>query len=171
MRSFVAAFLDFPKPLIAAVNGASIGIMFTTLPLFDLVYASPKATFFGPFVKLGQVPEGCSSLTFPRLMGHSKAMEVLVLGRKLDAKEALTLGLVNEVIHDGDFFEGVQHRVGSLVNLPIGSIIETKTLLRKWNVKELHKVNEEECKVLVQRWQTEECMEAVNNFFQRKAKL
>ena len=72
LRKYVDAYINFPKPLIAAVNGPAIGVSVTVLGLCDLVYATDKASFHTPFMTLGQSPEGCSSLTFPRLMGHAK---------------------------------------------------------------------------------------------------
>ena len=69
-------FIHFKKPLIALVNGPCLGIMLTTLALFDLVFASDKATFAAPFTELALSPEGCSSFTFPRLMGQQKVMRV-----------------------------------------------------------------------------------------------
>ena len=70
-RKFVGSFIDFPKPLIAAINGPAVGISVTVLGLFDIVYATDRATFHTPFMELGQSPEGCSSFTFPRIMGPS----------------------------------------------------------------------------------------------------
>jgi peroxisomal 3,2-trans-enoyl-CoA isomerase len=68
----VDAFINFKKPLIAFLNGPAIGISFTILGLFDCVYASDRAFFHAPFTQLALSPEGCSSYTFPRLMGHVK---------------------------------------------------------------------------------------------------
>ena len=170
LHGIVEAFIDFPKPLISAVNGAAIGIMFTILPLFDLVFATPTATFLAPFSQLGQAPEGCSTLTFPRLMGGARATEILLMGKRINSEQAKNVGLVNEII-SGDFMSQVYHRIEDLVKLPEGSILESNALMRRWNKKELHKVNIEECQLLVRRWQSDECMNAVLSFFERKAKL
>jgi len=76
-RRYVAAYVDFPKPLIAAVNGPAIGVAVTVLGLFDVVYAADNASFSTPFSRLGQSPEGCASYTFPKIMGHAKVRYVL----------------------------------------------------------------------------------------------
>ncbi len=83
---FVDAFIDFPKALIIAVNGPAHGIAVTTALLGDLVYAAESATFTTPFTKLGQNPEGCSTLLFPALLGQ-KANRMLLLGETLTAQE------------------------------------------------------------------------------------
>ena len=64
--------IDFPKPIIAAVNGPAVGMGVTTLPLCDVVYASSDSTFVTPFSRIGLVPEACSSYTFPVIMGYAK---------------------------------------------------------------------------------------------------
>ena len=99
--SLFDAFLSFPKPLFAAVNGPAIGAAVTSAALCDGVIASETATFHTPFTALGITPEGCSSFNFPRLMGQRGAKLMLEEGKKLNAAEALELGLVSEVVPGG----------------------------------------------------------------------
>ena len=71
------------KPIIAAVDGVAIGIGTTMLFHCDYVLASKTATFSTPFINLGLVPEGASSLLMPRTMGHQRAFAMLVMGRTM----------------------------------------------------------------------------------------
>ncbi|XP_069586819.1 enoyl-CoA delta isomerase 2-like isoform X1 [Ranitomeya imitator] len=171
LEAFVSKFIDFPKPLIAVVNGPAVGISVTILGLFDLVYATDRATFHTPFSQLGQSPEGCSSYTFPRIMGLSKAVEVLLFNKLLTAHEACKLGLVTEVFPDSTFQKEVWERLKAYGELPKDSLAFSKQLIRKTEKEKLHAVNAQECERLIERWLSEECMNAIISFFQKKAKL
>ena len=96
------AFLDFPKPLLVAVNGPAIGASVTSATLCDGIIASEKATFSTPFGALGIPPEGCSSVHFARIMSQVDADRMLgKAGWKPTAEEALEAGLVQWVApHD-----------------------------------------------------------------------
>ncbi|KAG1929298.1 enoyl-CoA delta isomerase [Pimephales promelas] len=73
LKRYVKAYIDFPKPLIGVINGPAVGVSVTLLGLFDVVYATDRATFHTPaFSQLGQSPEGCSSYLFPKIMGTAK---------------------------------------------------------------------------------------------------
>ena len=87
MDEFVSAFVEFPKPLVALCNGPAIGIAATTVGLCDLAWASDSAYFLCPFTKIAQSAEGCSSATFPKIMGNAVANEMLVANTKLTAEE------------------------------------------------------------------------------------
>ncbi|KAL9974342.1 hypothetical protein ACROYT_G011366 [Oculina patagonica] len=171
LRDFVAHFIDFPKPLIAAVNGPAVGIPVTIMGLFDMVYASDKATFHTPFMELGQSPEGCSSFMFPRIMGPAKANEMLLAGCKLTAVEARDCGLVTAVFPHDKFSEEVQKKVQAMAKLPPKSLQLSKQLIRDSFRDMLHDCNEKEAALLEERWLSEECMQAIMKFMQRKAKL
>ena len=88
-------FIDFPKPLLVAVNGPAIGASVTSATLCDGIIASERATFSTPFAALGIPPEGCSSVQFERVMGATNAGRMLgAEGWKPNAAEALHAGLV-----------------------------------------------------------------------------
>ncbi|KAM8966969.1 enoyl-CoA delta isomerase 2-like [Pelodytes ibericus] len=170
-RAFVKQFIDFPKPLVAVVNGPAIGIGVTILGLFDLVYASDQATFQTPFSRLALFPEGCSSYTFPKIMGTAKAIEVLIFNRKLTAYEACDLGLVTEVFPDHSFQQEVWTKLKDYAKLPKNCLVFSKQLIRNVEKEQLHATCDRECKLLSERSHSEEAMAAVKNFLQRKSKL
>ncbi len=92
-------FLDFPKPMLVAVNGPAIGASVTSATLCDGIIASEKATFSTPFAALGVTPEGCSSVQFARLMGEENAERMLGReGWRPSAEEALEAGLIQWVV-------------------------------------------------------------------------
>ncbi|KAM9774475.1 enoyl-CoA delta isomerase 2, mitochondrial [Syngnathus typhle] len=171
LRKYVRAFIDFPKPLVAVVNGPAVGISVTVMGMFDLVYATESATFHTPFSQLGQSPEGCSSYTFPRIMGNSKANEMLLFNKKLTAFQACQLGLVTEVFPDSSFHTEVWSRLKNYAKLPPNSLALSKQLIRSMEKERLHAVNDAEVERLTERWTSDECFNAVMSFFQAKSKL
>lgn len=95
-------FLDFSKPIVAAVNGPAVGGAVTTAVLCDEVVASERAKFSTPFAKVGLPPEGCSSVTFAERMGTETAERMLGPENWTPtAEEALAAGLIHEVVQTG----------------------------------------------------------------------
>ena len=108
-------FLDFPKPIVAAVNGPAIGAAVTTQTLMDAIIASERATFSLPFAKLGVPPEGCSSVIFPERMGEETAQRMLGNENWIPtAAEAKAAGLIDEVVA-GDGVEALEARAAEVL--------------------------------------------------------
>jgi enoyl-CoA hydratase/carnithine racemase len=95
---FIYGLATYEKPLIAAVDGKGIGLGLTMLLHCDFVYATDRTSLVAPFVNLGLVPEAASSLLLPRLIGHARAAEVLLLGEPVTAQQALSWGLINAIV-------------------------------------------------------------------------
>lgn len=98
VRSFPEELLNFPKPTIAAVNGAAIGVGVTFILPFDLRIAAAGAKLAVPFTKLGMLPGLGSSHLLPALIGLVKAKELVLTARTILAEEAERIGLVNQVV-------------------------------------------------------------------------
>uniref|UniRef100_A0A8C4QPI8 Enoyl-CoA delta isomerase 2 n=1 Tax=Eptatretus burgeri TaxID=7764 RepID=A0A8C4QPI8_EPTBU len=170
LKKFVATFIDFPKPLIGMINGPAVGISVTILGLFDLVYAVDSATFHTPFTKLGQSPEGCSSYTFPKIMGIPKGSELLLFNKKISAREAYNLNLVTEVFPTNTFEHEAWHRLQKYATLPNKALHLSRQLIRQLERETLHKTNEAECQLLKELWLSPDCASAIATFFQHKTR-
>ena len=127
---FLNVLVQVKKPVVAAVNGLAVGIGATMLFHCDLVFAQDSARFSFPFVALGLVPEGASTLLLARLVGHQRASEILLLGDPLSAHEAQATGLVNRVIPDQPVRDFALAQAIRLTQLPQGAILRTKALLK-----------------------------------------
>ena len=96
-----AMFIDFPKPLVAAVNGPAIGAAVTSMLLMDMVFSSENATFSVPFAKLGLPSEGCSTITFQERIGQPSATRMLGQENWIPtANEALDIGLIDQIVKE-----------------------------------------------------------------------
>ena len=127
---FLAAVTTYEKPLVAAVEGAAVGVGTTMLLHCDLVVVARGAKLHLPFVNLGLVPEAASSLLLPKLAGHQRAAELLMLGEPFTAEDALGLGLANRVVADGQAYAQAMTLAQSLAATPPTALKLTKARMR-----------------------------------------
>jgi len=151
---FMSLIIAYPKPIVAAVNGLAVGVGFTLLPLCDVVFCTPAASFSAPFTQLAVTPEFCSSFTFPRLMGTNMATDVLLFGRKLTAADAQQCRLVHDVLPASGFVELVRGKLRPSLGFVHAqkSMHYFKTLMRTpAMIAELESVHRTEMALLDQR--------------------
>lgn len=171
IRTFVNTFIQFRKPIVAAVNGPALGLGAAVLPLCDVVWANEKAWFQTPYASYGQTPDGCSSFTFPRIMGLASANELLLSGRKLTAQEACSKGLVSQVLWPGTFTQEVMLRVKELVMVDSLVLRESKALMRNTSRSALEQANERECEALKRVWGSSQGTDSILQYLQRGTEL
>lgn len=122
---------EMDKPVIAAVNGVAAGAGCSLALACDMRIASEFATFIEVFINVGLIPDSASTFFLPRLVGLGRAMELCCTGRKVDAEEALRIGLVNQVVPAGELMTAAQAMASRLASLPGRGIALTKQLLCK----------------------------------------
>jgi enoyl-CoA hydratase/carnithine racemase len=106
--------LQVPKPVIAAVNGVAAGGGFLLAMMCDLRFAAAGASFTTAFSRRGLIAEHGTSWILPRLIGTSRVLDLLWSSRRIDAAEALRVGLVDRVVPEGRLLEEVDLYAGDL---------------------------------------------------------
>ena len=165
---FLQAISGAEKPLLAAVNGPAVGIGTTLLLHCDLVYAGESALFQLPFVNLGLCPEAASSYLLPRLLGHRRAAELLLLGEPFTALQAEAAGLVNRVVPDAEVLAFALGRAAALAEKPPAAVRRTKALLKAPVAESVATALSREGQVFVERLASPEAAEALAAFFERR---
>jgi enoyl-CoA hydratase/carnithine racemase len=164
---FLTALSSLTKPLVAAVNGAAIGVGTTMLAHADIVIAAQSARFVMPFTSLGLVPEAASSLLFPRLVGHQRASALLLLGEAIDAATAHDWGLVNRIVTDADLMGTARDYAARLAALPPEAVRLTKHLIKNGREDVPERI-EEELVLFSQRLRSAEAAEAFQAFVEKR---
>ncbi len=165
---FLATISQVEKPIVAAVQGPAVGIGVTMLLHCDLVYAGQSARFLLPFVNLGLCPEAASSFLLPRLSGHQRAAEVLLLGEPFSAEKAREMGIVNAVCPDDTVLEIAMTQAARLASQPPASVRLTKALMKKPWTSAVKEAMSEEGRLFIERLASPEASEGIKAFFERR---
>jgi enoyl-CoA hydratase/carnithine racemase len=155
------------KPLVAAVDGIAVGIGTTLLLQCDMVLASPRAVLRTPFIDLGLVPENAASLLAPRVMGHARAFELLCLGESFSAERALSAGIVNAVVPEGEIEARAMALAARLAAKPREAMRLSRALLRGTPGERLARMREESA-LFAARLRSDEARAAFAAFLARK---
>ncbi len=126
------AIREMPKPVIASVRGPAVGIGCSLALCCDLIVAAQSAYFLLAFVNIGLVPDGGSSLFVPTRVGMARATELMMLGERLPAEQALQWGLINRVVADEQLVEESAALAARLAAGPTRSYAGTKRQLNNW---------------------------------------
>jgi enoyl-CoA hydratase/carnithine racemase len=165
---FMQALRDCDKPVVAAVTGGAIGIGTTMLLHCDFVYVSDEARLAMPFVALGLVPEFASSLIVPRLMGHVKAAEKLLLGDPMSAAEAVDCGIANAVLPAGEVLAQARRVAERFEHLPPDAVRASKRLMRAGEDAAVRGAIASEGEVFAKQLRSPEAREAFQAFFEKR---
>src|SRR5215213_2016884 len=127
--AFVDVLQEFPKPLLAAVNGAAVGLGFTMLAHCDLVFVSDRARLLAPFTNMGVAPEAASSYLLPRRMGRQQASLSLFTSDWISAEDAVATGLAVQQCSPETLVEETMAVATRIASKSLPSLMATKRLL------------------------------------------
>lgn len=125
------AVADYPKPVVAAINGFAVGIGCLITLCCDILLASDNAELGLPQVPLGILPAYGGAVRLARYVGRGKAMEMVLLGERISAQEAYRVGLVNKVVPLSELRPLAQDYARRLATLPPLAVRMAKESLNK----------------------------------------
>ncbi len=130
LRRFPLELAEFPKPVLAAVQGAAVGVGVTMILPCDLRIAADDARLALPFVKLGLLPGLASTHWLPRLVGLGHALDLVLTGRTLSAQEAFAVGLVSRVVPAASLAEQARETARTLAACRPEVLVRARRALR-----------------------------------------
>lgn len=161
-------FAQMEKPVIAAVNGFCFGSGFSIALACDFIFAAEEAKFSQAFINLGLVPDMGSMYFLPRLVGLSRAKELIFTGKPLSASEAFEMGIVNRVVAGDQLMSTVKEFAEKLVSGPRVAIKFAKKLLNLSSNINLEEMLEYESYAQSVLFQTEDHREAARAFLEKR---
>lgn len=119
------------KPVIAAVNGVAAGAGANIALSCDVVIAKETASFIQAFSKIGLIPDSGGTFFLPRLIGFQRASAIMMLGDKISAQEAETMGMIYKMYKEDSFDDAVAEISSKLASMPTVGLAYTKKALNK----------------------------------------
>ena len=157
------------KPIVAAVNGAAIGVGLTQILPMDFIIASSTAKLSCRFIKMGLVPELASSQFLVSRCGLGAASELMLSGKTIDAEEALRIGLIDKVTAPEDLLTEATSVAKSMGENPQEALAMVKALITDNMVEsDLNEVQKREADALLQCYKSAEHKEAISAFIEKR---
>lgn len=168
LNAIATSLLRMEKPTVASVPGPAIGAGASIATACDFVYAAESAEFGWGFTDIGLAPDTGATYVLPRLVGVRRAMELLTTGRRIDAGEAVDLGVATEAIPDSELHEVVQQRVEMLCSRPTRAVGEAKRLLLRNTHRSLEEALAGETRAQKRMVATEDFSEGIQAFVEQR---
>jgi 2-(1,2-epoxy-1,2-dihydrophenyl)acetyl-CoA isomerase len=156
------------KPVIAAVNGVAAGVGASLAFVCDLRFASDKAYFVQSFTKVGLIPDSGSTFFLPRLVGVTKAFELMLTAEKIEADEALRLGLVNKVLPQDELMDEVMSFAERLATGPSLAYGLTKRAVNRAIFPDIEELLEYEASLQEIAGRSDDFEEGVKAFIEKR---
>jgi 2-(1,2-epoxy-1,2-dihydrophenyl)acetyl-CoA isomerase len=167
----IRAIRNLPKPVLCRLNGVAAGAGCSLALACDMIIAAEEATLIEVFINIGLVPDSGSAYFLPRLVGMAKAFELCATGSKINAKEALELGLVNKVVPLNQLDDALKEYTDYFAKAPTRAIGLIKKMLTKSATSTLDEMLEYEAYCQEIAGQTFDYKEGVAAFLEKRKPL
>lgn len=156
------------KPIIAAVNGPAVGVGCGIALAADIVLASRSAYFLQSFIRLGVVPDGGSSWLLPRLVGHGRALAMMMRGDRVDADKAFAWGLVDDLYEDDALAPASEELARTMAQGPTKAYAAIKRMARASDTNTFADQLEVESLQQQEAFGTSDCVEGIAAFVEKR---
>jgi 2-(1,2-epoxy-1,2-dihydrophenyl)acetyl-CoA isomerase len=167
-KEMCLAIATMTKPVIAAVNGPAAGGGMNLALAADMRIASDQASFAESFAKVGLYPDFGGTYFLPRIVGPALSAELFYTAETLSAEDALRLGIVNRVFPADKFEEETAKIVDVLAGAPTVALRDVKRTIVGDDRKNLESKLDEEIRLQIHCFQSEDCLEGLNAFFEKR---
>ncbi len=164
----VLAINNIPKPVIAAVNGVAAGAGANIALACDIVLATESASFIQAFSKIGLIPDSGGTHSLPRLVGFQRAKALAMLGEKVSANEAETMGMIFKCLPDDSFQEQSMAIATKLSKMPTKGLAYTKELYNKGLTNDLETQLALEAEYQIKASSTFDYQEGIQAFVEKR---
>ncbi len=159
---------EIEKPIVAAVNGVAAGAGANIALACDITLAAESASFIQAFSKIGLIPDSGGTFFLPRIIGMQRATALMMLGDKVSAQDAASMGMIYQCVADAELEEASMKLAAKLSVMPTKGLGLTKRLLNESFTNDLHTQLQREDDVQTEAGNTYDYQEGVNAFLEKR---
>lgn len=164
----VLALYQLPMVTVAQIQGAATGLGFSLALGCDVIVVEENSKLAMNFIGIGLVPDGGGHFFMKERVGITKAKQLIWQGNIMEPKEALDLGLIDQIVEKGEMEATVDQIVGKFLASPILAVLETKAILHAQKLPELKKVLEMEAAAQSRMRKTDDHLEGIKAFIEKR---